>query len=137
MMKSFPGNKLTVLCMLFVFLPACTNTIAVPLSKYDSVDSERVKYWHVRTVDGRSYSVKRFSIENSVFVILNTGIQSKPSNKNRSYTKISDSELPLKINLEQIDTLEYIEISQGKIIGLIAVAAFVGAGILYLMIPYD
>jgi hypothetical protein len=64
--------------MLLALFSGCTNYIVIPISEYDSADFHRVKSWNVRTVDGRIYSVKRFSIENSEFIILETDNSSKP-----------------------------------------------------------
>ena len=99
--------------MLLALFSGCTNTIVIPISEYDPADSHRVKSWRVRTVDGRIYSVKQFSIENSEFLILESGNSSKPYNDIHSYTAISDNDLPLTINLEQIEALEYVELSYG------------------------
>lgn len=78
-------------------------------------------------MDGRIFSVKQFSIENSEFTILETGNSSRPYMDIFSYTPIPDNELPFTINLEQVEALEFNELSYGKtalfIVGSAAIAA--------------
>lgn len=122
-MNFIRGNKQISLFMLLALLSGCTNYIVMPISEYDATDSPQVKRWNVRTVDGTIYSVKEFSIEDSEFVIVETGDSSKPYKDIFSYAAISDSDLPLTLKLEQIEALEYVELSYSKTALLIVASA--------------
>ncbi len=48
---------------------SCAHFVEIPRGEFDNVSSEEAKHWRIRTTDGKTYSVARYTLTDSTLTI--------------------------------------------------------------------
>jgi hypothetical protein len=98
-------SRILVTVLIGLQLVACNKSVRVPPSDYNTVNTAQAEYWRVSTTDKKLYWVEQFTVTDSTLVISQASrVYLSPSDAEPKY--LYESDLPIVLELSEIETLE-------------------------------
>jgi len=119
--RRFTRNSAVIWISIAVLSISCTKTVQIPASQYESIDSDDSKYWRIRTTDGKLYSIKRFTVTDTAIVIQTLSESDASSGQEGAFDHVDRPELPLTLPLEMVESVESVDISKLRTVGLFSI----------------